>query len=106
MGALGNLIPLVILFAVVGGIGWVAYQMYLYTNDMATRGKNYMEKKNVSFTKEGMKVGVKDLNTEDYEDKTQSVLVNTWNLGAANSNNRKGTSPRPSPSREDLGKGR
>lgn len=30
-----------------------------------------MEKKNISFSKEGMKVGVKDVKKEDYEDKTQ-----------------------------------
>jgi hypothetical protein len=27
MGAIGNLVPLVILFAVVAGMGWVGYQV-------------------------------------------------------------------------------
>jgi hypothetical protein len=30
-----------------------------------------MESKNLVFTKDGMKVGVKELKNEDYEDKTQ-----------------------------------
>ena len=32
------------------------------------------------FTKDGMKVGVKDVNTESYVDTTQSFLVKAWNL--------------------------
>ena len=45
--------------------------MYIFTNELTERGKNHMQKKNVVFTKEGMKVGVKELKNEDYEDKTQ-----------------------------------
>ncbi|EDU41219.1 conserved hypothetical protein [Pyrenophora tritici-repentis Pt-1C-BFP] len=78
MGAL-NLIPLIILFAVVGGIGWVGYQIYLYSNELAERGVKKMEKKNVVFTKDGAKVGVKEVSTESYTDKTQRAFVKTWN---------------------------
>lgn len=40
-----------------------------------------MEKKNISFTSDGgMRVGVKELRTEEYSDRTQNVLVNAWNL--------------------------
>ncbi|KAK7567794.1 hypothetical protein IWX91DRAFT_333292 [Phyllosticta citricarpa] len=39
-----------------------------------------MEKKNVTFTKDGMKVGVKQRSTEDYADQTQSYLVKAWSL--------------------------
>jgi hypothetical protein len=40
-----------------------------------------MEKGPISFSKEGgLKVNVKDVKREDYEDSTQSVLVKTWNL--------------------------
>ena len=45
--------------------------MYIFTNELTERGKNHMQKKNVVFTKEGMKVGVKEMKSEDYEDKTQ-----------------------------------
>ncbi|KAH0286604.1 hypothetical protein M436DRAFT_83239 [Aureobasidium namibiae CBS 147.97] len=79
MGALSNLIPLIILLVAVSGFAFVGYQMYLWTNDLANKGKQTMEKKNVSFTKDGMKVGVKQMSDEEYADRTQSVLVNTWN---------------------------
>lgn len=97
MGALGNLVPLVILFVVVAGMGWVGYQVrrrppqptcalliqllqiYLYSNELAERGVRKMEKKNVVFTKDGARVGVKEVNTEDYADRTQRAFVKTWN---------------------------
>ncbi|KAF1930396.1 uncharacterized protein M421DRAFT_3470 [Didymella exigua CBS 183.55] len=78
MGA-SNLIPLVILFLVVAGVGWVGYQIYLYSNELAERGVRKMEKKNVVFTKDGAKVGVKEVSAEQYADKTQRAFVKTWN---------------------------
>ncbi|KAJ4319064.1 hypothetical protein N0V94_004116 [Neodidymelliopsis sp. IMI 364377] len=68
MGA-SNLIPLVVLFLVI----------YLYTNELADRGVRKMEKKNVVFTKDGAKVGVKEVSAEQYADKTQRAFVKTWN---------------------------
>jgi hypothetical protein len=41
-----------------------------------------MQKKNVVFTKEGLKVGVKELKTESYVDTTQGFLVKAWNLSS------------------------
>jgi len=79
MGAIMNLIPLIVLLVFVAGFAFVGYQMYLWTNDLANQGKSHMEKKNVSFSKDGMKVGVKEMSEEEYADRTQSVLVNTWN---------------------------
>lgn len=38
-----------------------------------------MEKKNVVFTKDGAKVGVKEVSAEQYADKTQRAFVKTWN---------------------------
>ncbi|KAF2876720.1 hypothetical protein BDV95DRAFT_651027 [Massariosphaeria phaeospora] len=79
MGALGNLVPLVVLFLFVAGAGWVGYQIYLYSNELAERGVRKMEKKNVVFTKDGARVGVKEVRAEDYTDKTQRAFVKTWN---------------------------
>lgn len=42
-----------------------------------------MGKKNVVFTKDGVKVGVKQVKTENYVDATQSWFVKAWNLGTA-----------------------
>lgn len=96
MGALGNLVPLVILFLFVGGVAWVGYQVcflmihaiykpvvltgidgqiYLWSNQLAARGVHKMEKKNVVFTKDGMKVGVKEVRPEEYQDKTQRYVA-------------------------------
>ncbi|KAF2848257.1 hypothetical protein T440DRAFT_520197 [Plenodomus tracheiphilus IPT5] len=74
-----NLLPLVILFAVVAGLGWVGYQIFLYSNELAERGVKKMEKKNVVFTKDGARVGVKEVSAEAYADKTQKAFVKTWN---------------------------
>lgn len=42
-----------------------------------------MAKKNISFTKEGgMRVGYKEMGSEEYSAKTQNVIVNAWNLSS------------------------
>jgi hypothetical protein len=53
--------------------------MYLYTSELADRGAKKMEKKNITFGKDGMKVGVKEMSAESQADKTQNVLVSAWN---------------------------
>ncbi|KAF2134577.1 hypothetical protein P153DRAFT_362336 [Dothidotthia symphoricarpi CBS 119687] len=83
MGALGNLVPLVILFLLVAGAAWVGYQVYIYSNELAERGARKMEKKNVVFTKDGAKVGVKEVSAEEYAEKTQKAFVQTWNTAQA-----------------------
>ena len=57
--------------------------MYLYTQSLAERGQRSMEKRNISLTTDGgMKVGVKELKTEDYSQQTQNMLVKAWNLSS------------------------
>lgn len=41
-----------------------------------------MEKKNIVLTKDGVKVGVKEVRNEEYVDKTQSVLMKAWNMSS------------------------
>ena len=75
MAGIGNLIPLIILLIVVAGGGFIGYQVYLWSEEMKDRGKRHMEKKNVSFTKDGgLKVGVKEIKDENYVDKTQKYV--------------------------------
>ncbi|KAF2994264.1 hypothetical protein E8E13_002175 [Curvularia kusanoi] len=88
MGAL-NLIPLVVLFLVVGAMGWIGYQIYLYSNQLAERGVRKMEKKNVVFTKDGARVGVKEVSAEQAADRTQRAFVKTWNTAQEGSHQRK-----------------
>ncbi|KAK3060326.1 hypothetical protein LTS18_008794 [Coniosporium uncinatum] len=71
MGALGSLIPLIILFLFVAVGGYIGYQMYLYSLELSAKANKKLEKKHIAFTKDGMKVGVKELRDEDYADKTQ-----------------------------------
>lgn len=47
---------------------------------MQEQASERMGKKNVVFTKDGVKVGVKQVQNEKYVDKTQSYVVKAWNL--------------------------
>ncbi|KXT02307.1 hypothetical protein AC578_194 [Pseudocercospora eumusae] len=75
-----SLLPLLILFCVLGILAFLGYQIYTWSNELADRGSKHMEKKNMKFTKDGgLRVKVKDQGDEKLGDKTQNVLVNTWN---------------------------
>lgn len=72
MAKSSNLVPLLVLFvlvAVAAAVGFVAYSVATEVSDKAARR---MEKKNIKFSKDGMKVGVKEISTEDISDTTQS----------------------------------
>ncbi|KAK5101987.1 hypothetical protein LTS08_004447 [Lithohypha guttulata] len=68
-GALVPLIVTVILLAVVAVVGFLAYQIAV---DVADKTSKKMEKKNVSLSKDGLKVGVKEVSAEQIGDSTQS----------------------------------
>ncbi|KFA60475.1 hypothetical protein S40285_07755 [Stachybotrys chlorohalonatus IBT 40285] len=76
-----QLIPLVILFIVIVVGSWVGYQIYLSVTQMQKSASERMGKKNVVFTKDGVRVGVKQIRNENYVDATQSWVVKAWNLG-------------------------
>ncbi|RDW67816.1 hypothetical protein BP6252_09212 [Coleophoma cylindrospora] len=78
--ALSQILPLIILFVVAGGFAFVGYQLYLTFQKISETTNDKMQKKNVVFTKDGLKVGVKEMRNESYVDKTQNVLVRAWNL--------------------------
>ncbi|TGO81116.1 hypothetical protein BPOR_1341g00010 [Botrytis porri] len=75
-----KLLPLLIFLIVVGAFAFVGYQVYLVTQQVSKSASDKMASKNVSFTKDGVKVGVKELKNESYVDKTQGFLVKAWNL--------------------------
>lgn len=69
--AASSLVPLIILFIVIvvaAAIGFVVYQI---ANEVADKTAKKMEKHNVSFGPEGVKVGVKNLTAEEVGDSTQ-----------------------------------
>ncbi|KZF21818.1 hypothetical protein L228DRAFT_248570 [Xylona heveae TC161] len=76
---LKKIIPLILLLLLVIVLGFVGFVVYSIANDIAQKTSQHMEKKNVSFTKDGLKVGIKEMKNENYVDKTQSYLVKAWN---------------------------
>ncbi|MCJ1254156.1 hypothetical protein MMC24_001970 [Lignoscripta atroalba] len=70
-------VPLIILI-VLSCIGaFVGYAIYTVANDVADKTQKKMEQKNVMFSKDGMRVGVKELKTEDYVEQTQRDSLGT-----------------------------
>lgn len=65
------LAPLLILFTILGILGFVGYVVYTISNDIADKTSQKMQKKNIVVTKDGMKVGVKEIREESYVDTTQ-----------------------------------
>ncbi|KAI1105425.1 hypothetical protein F4804DRAFT_331333 [Jackrogersella minutella] len=76
-----QLLPLLILLVVLGGAGFVGYHIYLGVVNIKDSAEQRMAKKNVVFTKDGLKVGVKHVEQERYVDATQSWVVKAWNMG-------------------------
>jgi hypothetical protein len=64
------------------GAAFVGYHLYLSAIKISSAATDKMQSKNVVFTKDGMKVGVKEVKTESYVDTTQSFLVKAWNQDA------------------------
>ncbi|KAL4906135.1 hypothetical protein BDW74DRAFT_177161 [Aspergillus multicolor] len=74
-----RLIPLVILLIVVIVLVVIGFIAYSIIQEVSDKTKSKMEKRNVMFTKDGMKVGVRQVGEEEYVDRSQSILVNMWN---------------------------
>ncbi|GAO15833.1 hypothetical protein UVI_02021040 [Ustilaginoidea virens] len=78
---IGKLVPLIVAVIIVSAIGWVLYQVYDSATKFRDSASERMGKKNVVFTKDGVRVGVRHVQNENYVDKTQSWVVKAWNLG-------------------------
>ncbi|KAL4772136.1 hypothetical protein BDW60DRAFT_188215 [Aspergillus nidulans var. acristatus] len=74
-----RLIPLVVLFIVVVVLAVIGFVAYSIIQEVSDKTRSKMEKRNVMFTKDGMKVGVREVGEEEYVDRSQSILVNIWN---------------------------
>ncbi|KAI4133527.1 MAG: hypothetical protein LQ347_002149 [Umbilicaria vellea] len=72
MAALSNLLPLLALVVVVIVAAFVCYGIYTVVTEIADKTQEKMEQKNVVFTKDGMRVGVKEVRKENYVDKAES----------------------------------
>ncbi|PHH79405.1 hypothetical protein CDD80_4858 [Ophiocordyceps camponoti-rufipedis] len=82
----GQVLPLVIALTVISAIGWVVYQVYLSASKFRDSASERMGKNNVVFTKDGVRVGVKQIQNEKYVDSTQNWVVKAWNLSGAQNN--------------------
>ncbi len=71
------------LFVVIGGLAFVGYQIYLGVNQIQAQATKNIGNKNISFSKDGLRVKVKEVHNEEYVDKTQRVFVDVWNQHAA-----------------------
>ncbi|KAJ4311521.1 hypothetical protein N0V84_010408 [Fusarium piperis] len=90
---LSQVLPLLIVFALLGVGGWVGYQVYISVAKIQDAASERMGKKNVVFTKDGVKVGVKQIKTENYVDATQSWVVKAWNLGTTGKDDQRCVEP-------------
>ncbi|KAL2810702.1 hypothetical protein BJX63DRAFT_434087 [Aspergillus granulosus] len=74
-----RLVPLAIVLVLAIVLAVVGFIAYSIIQEVSNKTKTKMEKRNVMFTKDGMKVGVREVNEEEYVDRSQSILVNMWN---------------------------
>ncbi|ROV89321.1 hypothetical protein VMCG_09658 [Cytospora schulzeri] len=79
-GKSNQLIPLVLVFTLVAGLAYVGYHIYHSAHKVKGNVSERMGKKNVVWTRDGLKVGVKHVESEKEVDATQKYLVNAWNL--------------------------
>ncbi|KAI9743343.1 MAG: hypothetical protein M1818_003189 [Claussenomyces sp. TS43310] len=77
-----KLLPLVLLLIVLSVAAYIGYHLYLSFQKISSAATEKLQSKNVVFTKDGIKVGVKDVNNESYVDATQGFLVKAWNLSS------------------------
>jgi len=69
------LAPLLILLTVLLVFGSIGYVVYTIANDVADKTSQKMQKKNVVVTKEGIKVGLREVREESYVDHTQRYVL-------------------------------
>ena len=81
MSTLGKILPLIITLIVLAIVAFVGFVIYSIVNDVADKTSKKMEQKNVIFTKDGMKVRVKELKGEDFVGSTQKSVSLSSKLG-------------------------
>lgn len=84
-----QLLPLIIVLVFLGAMAWVGYQIYLSMQKIQAQARRQMGD-HVAFTKDGLRVQVKNIGNESYVDQTQSWVVKAWNLGSTAKTHDKG----------------
>ncbi|RKF71105.1 hypothetical protein GcM3_108016 [Golovinomyces cichoracearum] len=78
--SLSKILPLLVLLFAVVVFTFISYHLYLTIQKIFSTTSEKMQTKNIFFSKDGMKVGIKELKNEKYVDASQSILVKAWNL--------------------------
>ena len=73
--ALKNLLPLFFLTLFVAVLAAVGYVVYSIVQDVSKNTREKMERKHVVFSKDGMKVEVKEIKDEEYKDRSQRLVT-------------------------------
>lgn len=71
MAKFKDLVGLIVLFIVILLACAVGYVAYSIANDVAAKTQEKMEKKNIKVSKDGLKVGLKQVSAEQVSDSTQ-----------------------------------
>ncbi|KAL8811784.1 MAG: hypothetical protein Q9200_001516 [Gallowayella weberi] len=82
MSTLTRLLPFLLLLVLLSILAFIAYAVLTIASDVKMQTEKKMEKKDIVFTKDGMRVGVKEVGREGYVDRTQSILVKAWNFSS------------------------
>ena len=69
-----NILPLILLLVFVGILAVVGFIVYSIVQDVGKNTREKMERKNIAFTRDGMKVQVREIKDEAYKDRTQRYL--------------------------------
>ncbi|OJD18523.1 hypothetical protein AJ78_01439 [Emergomyces pasteurianus Ep9510] len=72
--ATNRLIPLLILIVVVGIVAVIGFVTWGIVMAVKAQTKKEMEKKHVTISRDGVTVGVKELNDEQYKDISQGYV--------------------------------
>ncbi|KAK4136205.1 hypothetical protein BT67DRAFT_375867 [Trichocladium antarcticum] len=91
--AIRQLLPLIITFIFLGITAWIGYQIWLSVVKIKAQAHKKLGDK-VVFTKDGVRVKVKNVANESYVDATQSWVVKAWNLAGPNPSNNDNASKR------------
>ncbi|KOS18147.1 hypothetical protein ESCO_002594 [Escovopsis weberi] len=78
-----TILPLLIVLAVCSTAAWLLYQIYISFTKIRHSASEHMTRHNVVFSRDGVRVGIREPSNEKYVDATQSYVVKAWNLAAA-----------------------
>lgn len=74
-----QLLALMILLLVASSLAFVSYHIYGSAGKIWAQAINNIGNKNITLTKDGIRVSVKELQTETYVDTLQKAFVDVWN---------------------------